>query len=637
MRLLFVFLITCIMIGSLSAQIIDSIQTVTPDDSVISINAMVIDSMKTDSIRQAQQKAIREEYVQSWKHFQLNGSPDQRGKREVYYQFDDLVTLNYTGVADIFRHQPKFQIFDFQKPGYPRFVGLNNLLPHQTDMYLNGFILNDPMHGMFNTHMISLDGLKEVNDNIGITMYGYGNGINLQTKAINSIEEPYSRIMFRQGDISYTDLDIDFSRKLSDNISINAGGINKIYIGNNNYGFQYRAGLYYRITNKIYSHTTVNIDREKMNIDIYNGSVFNGFYYFEFRHDYNNSIYYITNPDSSEYWKLDAGYTRIRRRNESILNSATTFYNRRRVDQIKFGLSRRQNIGSLELDAAISAYQNKFWGSSFSGKLTDGGVNSLVEISYPMMRWLGIKGKLGTGYLYDHNISWSPALDLNFDFNSLWLKFSGSRSQRFPFRNERSTYFQKYRGNSDLDLETLESYSAEIGYSPFTALSLGAKISSNKIVNEILMDTTSFFNGPDRNFNSIELNAKYSLYWFTLEVAGNLNDAKINISPKRAFTGQIKYRDSWLKGAIIIDAVGSFHWYDAHNSIYYNPIVERIYWDDTQTDGYYYFSYKLAATVKSAQLYMAMDNPLSKELKYISGYSDNMRRVRFGVNWVLMD
>ena len=149
MRLLFVFLITCIMIGSLSAQIIDSIQTVTPDDSVISINAMVIDSMKTDSIRQAQQKAIREEYVQSWKHFQLNGSPDQRGKREVYYQFDDLVTLNYTGVADIFRHQPKFQIFDFQKPGYPRFVGLNNLLPHQTDMYLNGFILNDPMHGMF--------------------------------------------------------------------------------------------------------------------------------------------------------------------------------------------------------------------------------------------------------------------------------------------------------------------------------------------------------------------------------------------------------------------------------------------------------------------------------------------------------
>ena len=230
MKLLFVLSITYSLFGSLSAQIIDSVQTFTPDDSINSAITVNIDSMRTDSIRQAQQKAIRDKYVQSWKHFQIKGYPDQTEKKEIYYQFDDLINLNYTGFADIFRHQLEFQIFDFLRPGFPRFVARNNLLPHQTDIYLNGFVLNDPMHGMYNTHMISLDGLQEVDNRTGLTMYGYNNGINLRPRAINSIEEPYSRIMFRQGDYPYTDLDIDFSRKLSDNISINAGGINKLYL-----------------------------------------------------------------------------------------------------------------------------------------------------------------------------------------------------------------------------------------------------------------------------------------------------------------------------------------------------------------------------------------------------------------------
>ena len=151
------------------------------------------------------------------------------------------------------------------------------------------------------------------------------------------------------------------------------------------------------------------------------------------------------------------------------------------------------------------------------------------------------------------------------------------------------------------------------------------------------MDSTSFYNGPDRNFNYLELNTEYSLYKFSLELTGSLGDVKINLSPKKAFTGQLRYRDAWLKGAVIIDAVGSFHWYDVHNKIYYNPIVERIYWSNSEADGYYYFSFKIAATVKSAQLYMAMDNPMSYDYQYINGYYEFYRRVRFGVNWVLID
>lgn len=635
MRSLYILFTIYSLIDFLQAQISDSIQVIQHADSITNVNTLISDSMKIDSIKRAQQKEINTIYSQLWQQFKLKGGLEKNTNLKIYHHFDDLIIINYTGLADIFRHQPAFQVYDFLSPGYPRFIAYNNLLPHQTDIYLDGFILNDPIHGMFNTHMISLDGLKEVNDNIGLSMYGHGNGINLKTKAINSLEKPYSRIMFRQGDFGYTDLDIDFSRKMSNNISVNAGGINKIYEGSSNYGFQYRAGLYYRITNKIFSQTIITIDREKL-INR-NRSSYANYRYFEFRHDYNNSIYYATNPDGSEYWKIDAGYTRIRRKNESSADSASAFFNRRRVDQYKLDLSRELHIGNLGIDAALSAYQNKFWGSSFSGKLTDSGMNGLVHIYYPIMKWLDINGKINTGYLYGQDISWSPALDFNFDFNNLWLKLCSSRSQRFPYRNERSIYFQQYRGNSDLNLETLETYSAGIGYTPISNLYVNVNIVSNKIKNEILLDSTSFYNGPKRKFNYLELNTQYSLYKFYLKITGNLCDAKINISPKRSFSGQLRYHDVWLKGAVIIDAVGSFHWYDDHNIIYYNPIVERIYWDQAETVGYQYFSYKIAATVKSAQLYMAMDNPMSYDYQYINGYNEYYRRVRFGVNWVLMD
>jgi hypothetical protein len=635
MRSLFILFTVYSLINFLPAQIADSIQVVAHTDSIAEIMNLLSDSMKTDSIKLTQQKAVNVTYNQLWQQFKLEGGIKKNTNSKIYHHFDNLIIINYTGLADIFRHQPTFQVYDFMSPGYPRFIAFNNLLPHQSDIYLNGFILNDPMHGMFNTHMISLDGLKEVNDDIDLTMYGHGNGINLRTKAINSLDEPYSRIMFRQGDFGYTDLDIDFSRKLSDNISVNAGGINKIYEGTSRYGFQYRAGVYYKITNNLFSRTTINIDREK--VPYRNLINYPDYRYFEFRQDYNNSIYYIINPDSSEFWKLDFGYTRIRRKNEASDDSASAFFNRRRVDQYKIGFNRNIHLGVLKLNAAFSAYQNKFWGSSFSGKLTDGGMNGLVQIKYSMNKWLSIDGKINTGYLYGQDISWSSALDLNFEFNNFWLKLSTSQSRRFPYRNERSIYFQQYRGNSDLDLETLETYSADIEYTPINNLHVNVKIASNKISDEILMDSTSFYNGPNRHFNYIELSTQYALYKFSLELTGNLGDAKINLSPKRSFSGQLRYHDTWLKGAVIIDAVGSFHWYDVHNTLYYNPIVERIYWDQTETDGYHYFSYKIAATVKSAQLYMAMDNPMSYKYQYINGYNEYYRRVRFGVNWVLMD
>lgn len=635
MKSLFAFIIILVLVQVLPAQRPDSIRITVPPDSNRTTMVLLRDSLKTDSIKIVEEKISNATFDQIWLNFQLNGGIDKSTLEHIYHQFEDLVTTNYTGLADVFRGQPEFQIYDFITMGYPRHIGKNNLLPHQLGIYLNGYGINDPIHGMFNTHMISLDGLTMIHKQHGLSTYGYSDGINLKSRAIHSLEESYSRVMFRQGDFGYTDLDIDFSRKLSDKLSVHAGGINKIYRGENNYGFQYRAGLYYRLSKKIYSRMDINIDREK--IVNTNYSQFPRYRYREYRHDINKSVYYITDQSYLEHWKLNIGYTRIRRKNDAQGDSASAFLNRRRVDQYSLGLDRNLHLGVLSVEASLLAYQNKIWGSSFSGKLTDTGANGLVQLNYPVLKWLQINGNLNIGYLSGQDISWSPGMNVRFEFAPFWMEWGGSRSQRFAYRNERSIIFNQYRGNRDLDPESLETYSVKLGFEPVNNLQLGAKVASTKINNEILFDSTSFYNGPNRRFDYVELNGKFKLYKFAIKFAGHLNNANINISPKRSFFGQLCYRDTWLNSAIIIDAVGSFHWYDVHNSIYYNPIVERLSWTDAETNGYYYFSYKIAATVKSAQLYVAMDNPMAYDYEYISGYHEYYRRVQFGINWVLMD
>ena len=114
-----------------------------------------------------------------------------------------------------------------------------------------------------------------------------------------------------------------------------------------------------------------------------------------------------------------------------------------------------------------------------------------------------------------------------------------------------------------------------------------------------------------------------------------MNFADVHLAPSRSIWLQARYHDTWFNGALITDAIGNIYWYDRTDAIHFNPIVERFYWSDDYNGAYYMLSYKLTATIKSAQLFIAMDNPLAWEYSIIKGYSEYYRRIRFGLNWVL--
>ena len=47
--------------------------------------------------------------------------------------------------------------------------------------------------------------------------------------------------------------------------------------------------------------------------------------------------------------------------------------------------------------------------------------------------------------------------------------------------------------------------------------------------------------------------------------------------------------------------------------------------------------FKIVGTVSDAEIFMEMDNLLEQEITYINGYSRDLTRVRFGVNWIMWD
>ena len=597
-------------------QIGDSLQSQSQVPSVINKNKIALDNF--------------------WKKMQNTNTLEADSGRQLLFNFQDILIYNYTGFADIFRHQSSYQIYDFIDMGLPRYVANLNLLPHQTSLFYDGHILNDPIHGMFNTRFVTLDGIQEVEKlehgkQVYSDIIGFGTGINIKSPVVN-FHEPYTRIMFRQGDFGYTDLDISFAQQFNKNVSVYLGGINKIYKGENNYGFQYRAGMNYRIKDNILSHTTFNMDREKL--EVVNLSVYKNYRYREFRHDFNNDIYYITNPEKRERWHLRIGYLRARRKNDSVQDN---FLVRRRVDQLNIGLDRNLHYKKFTAIGGISVFQNKIWGSSFKNKLTDSGLNGTIQLLYKLKDGFDIDGKLRASYLYGQATSADPSIYINYYSNYIVVSIGGQRAKRFPYRNERSLYFQQFRGNTNLDNESLNTVSFTANVNPFNNFKVSTDIGYKILENEIIFDGSTFKNGSDRKFSYLALKSNYKFYRFAIEASGQLNSAAINLSPKKSFSAQLHYRDKWLKGAIIIDVVGNFHWYDNHNSIFYNPIVERLYWTQELTEGYSIFSFKIAATVKSAQLFMAMDNPLSTDYQYISGYYEFYRRLRFGLNWVLWD
>jgi len=596
----------------------DSLEVSTAQDS------LSISSIRQDSITSGRKAALPSKaFVLQPVYFDTLAFKTFRAQK--IYDFNQLIFTNYNGFADAFRRIADYRVFDLLDMGEPRFIAGLNLLPHQTALAVNGSIQNDPISGLYNTRFLSLDAIAEID------VHNAENGeekINVLPRTTIQ-DTPYSRIMYREGDFGYTALDIQFATKINKKLNVQLGGTNTFYDPNAYHGVIYRAQLQAQLAANWYSKTTLYLNRE--DTQIRKGLIFPYYAYWERRNRWRQDLY--RGPaDSAAVWHFWLGVNNSTRKNRFA--SAGLVYEFK-YDRYRLGTERNWQIDSLTLCGRILATQTKIWGSPFSRRYTDSDLLARLKAAYPLKADIALKAALSTVYRYGRKAFWLPALSAVYSSRRFTAHLFIRQTKRYPLRTEQSFNAFPYSGNKNLKNEQQTNMGGSLSFlwnNHFKcALQAGRKI----LDKEILFNGTSFENGPQRHFSYFSAGLDYGFYKFTLAGGGQINLAQIHLAPAKSFWLHVRYHDRWLKGALITDAIGSFYAYDGQNQLEYNPVVERFYWTKAVTAPYYLFSYKLVATIKSAQIYTAMDNPFARQYSIINGYSEFYRRLQFGVNWVL--
>ena len=603
----------------------------TTTDSVL----VPVDTLSSSPDSLSTQKILKIKFKLDTIRYNLFGTSDSM--RHLAFTQTDIIHINYNGFADVFRNKALYQVFDFIEMGQPRYVSALHLMPHQTAMFYEGHLLNDPLSGLYNTRFLALDAVETVEGSAfanGLSTNGQSllNGINVNGRFQNP-ESPYSRLMFRQGDFGFTELDIQFARKMNDQLSIQLSGINKYNDLNNHHGVNYRGTINYQFSPMISSRTTYKINDEELSI--FNYDSLSSFAYKERRDELLHDLTWYCNSQKTERWHLKAGFTGNRRSNTQAEDSIKVKY---RFERMQFSVDRNLKTGSMDWLAGMSLFQNQVWGNALSKDFTDSGADGFISLNYPMFNAFYLKPVLRWQYLYGESTFFTPSLNLSYNYKSgINLNAIYRQDIRRPNRNELSFSYASYRGNNQLKAERMNSLIASAEMKLLDKIQFSMESGYRKIENEIVFSNPTFYNDEERSFAYFSIKTQWQAKLFNLSLGGQASNAEILLAPKNSFWLRAGYHDMWLNGALTIDASGTMYGYNSNNTIHYNPVVERFYWTSDQTNPYLLFSYKIVVTVKDAQLYVAMDNPLSTEYEIISGYPEFYRRVRFGFNWVFLD
>lgn len=605
----------------LFAQLADSTATVTAS----------IQAKADSSATETKTKAVRKHkpsFLMTPVQYNLAGTTDS--VQTVVYRHEDNIHISYNGFADAFRNEPLFHIFDFLEMGEPRYLSALHLFPGQTNMYYEGHLQNDPISGLYNTRFLSLDALESVQASSFSTVTGYGfDNVNVKGRLQNP-ENPYTRLMFRQGDFGFTDLDIQFARRINKHASLQLGGINKLNDINRYHGVIYRSALNWQPAPQLFIRTVYRANREHMYLP--NVYAFNRRWHKEERDELFQDITWYTNSSGRERWHLKAGLSGTRRKNSSVADSFKVKY---RYLRAAFGLDRNLITGPLVWLAGFSFWQNRVWGSALSKNFIDSGMEGFLHLRYNLFNSVYLQPALRWNSVYGEEAFWTSSVTAAYVTSKIQMKIQYGSDRRRPNRSERSFGYAPYFGNPLLKDEQMQSLIAcgELSLSP--ELKLFAEAGKRSLSNEIVFAAPTFQNGNKRSFSYFSVKANWRSANFRLSSGGQISDGSNLLSAPKSAWLTAGWHSVWLKGALIIDAMGTANVYDRRNNVSFDPLTEHFYRDGSTSEPRLFFSYKLVATVRDAQIYMAMDNPLNTEYQIISGYPELYRRVRFGFNWEL--
>ena len=589
-----------------------------------------------DSLAQAGQKEQKRPVRLTPKFYNINGElrDSLTNDPNAVYEFSDILKKNYTDPSDIMLNEADFQVYSFNEPFRPGYAAPINLLPHQTPLSLDHHCYSNPVSGLYSTHYLPLDGISDIEISPLLNSGSAGAPLQANTRLVKS-GKPYTRIMYSQGDWGFSNVDITFSERFTNRLLLQLGGARQLYDGwqynTGSINDNYRVQIAYQISDKIYNR--FRFQKNDGMFLMFNFSDFPDYRLSDERVDIYNDLTIVTDEAGKSYWRITAGVnTASRITYFDTLNVASKF------DNYTAGVSRLLSLGSLEMQGGVNLKHSQVWGTAFMDRYPDNTVNGFLLLKYDFGGHFFIAPALNYSYLFNFNDALSASAVLGWYKNSMKAALSYEKYDRLAFRNERSFRMLNYSGNEHLNNENTQSLIASFSWAPMKYFSLSASAGNRILNNEIVFDGSRFYNGSRTSFNYVSAKIKTEFYKFIFLGGGELSSGDIRISPQTSAWFQGQFHSKFYHNRITFDAIGSVYAYGSHQRVLYDPLIDRFYSNAAITDnGYWFFNYKLALTVKEIQFYFAMDNPLSSDYAYVYGYQESFRRMIFGLNWVLWD
>jgi len=565
------------------------------------------------------------------------------------YRENEEKKYQYTDISDIFRSKSLWSDYDLKEIGRQVYLGGINRFPHQTNVFFNGILMNDPVHGMFNGQFVPFNYVRQVQltpGSPGIQNMGYGGAASVHIiPGARHTKAPWTKLVYKEGSYGYSDFELSFISPINSDLAFQLGGVQKEQDGT--YPFpssfsqeiHYRGEISWQINPNIYLKSMFYLNRFDAGLVKYYTYQFTPYpKTSENRDDYIMDLTWL--PDDSLDHRLHVQFfnTYSKRRLKDAFGSFSDYSLYSAYNRYGFDANFNLFFNRFEMLLGAGGIYSIVKGKIFNKKYHPYTANTYMQFNYPIIEDLYLWSVLQFVLNESGKVEFTPSTGLKYNLSETdYFNLSASRGIRFPNMTERYFDYDSLAGNNKLLAEEHLSVFGSYGTTLAEKLRITAKTGYSFISKEIVWNESSFSNGIDRDFAVFSLDAVYPFWKFEINPGGFYMFSNINLTAGHGAYINLHYSDFWFKKALGMDIYGTMQYSGEHRKVNYEPRLERFYLSPGFTDSYIIYNWKIVATVKTARIFFEMDNILNSTYEIINQNPEVSQRWRFGVHWLFWD
>ncbi len=558
-----------------------------------------------------------------------SGVTDSLSAWPASYQFREISRRPFFDSADLLRTDTDFNRLQFAEPVRPVFMAFSNFWPRQSEIYLNSLPMNESVTGLFNMGNITPDALSKIYTRTQ-TDSTSPDHIDLFLRYKNS-DEPYTRLNYYEGDFGLANFNAFFSRRYGNRLNVQLAGQNIGYDGWASRLFSERFSYHARFDYKTDSLKTItffyNLSKNKSQMR-------NTGQYGDYAFKTSFARYHLRYRDEGPGgFQLDFAWNP-----EGYSLSSD-------IDSFAVSVNSERFLARMAKPFYIAGHGFRFTtlfdNVRYSGTRLQNGFYNQLSAALDNSLWLGPRFRWDNHLLVKGRERQKIRTDLFSTLN--WYRKNQqaflrlSQRYRYPLPGEQYVKTATFYSPTLKDERIRE---ARLGYTitPSAHLLLTGHAALYDVLDEIEYDSLGFRNGPSRSWSEVALGSRARLGWFYLELNYRRQWADVHIQPEQRWNAQISYHDGWFADRMIFDLTLGYYGYRGLSGIFFQPLFQRFYSNGiTDNATVHLFYFKGVLRVSDVQFYMETDNIASFDYHIVSGFTEQLRRVRFGVNWELFN